>query len=118
MADKRQIAALDQPQGVEQLGLKLRAAAAIEGERRQRPQRRRMAIVGAEIRLKAPDGDKHRAGDAKGLLDPAEQPGVLLQKALAPAQPAGRDEAGGKLREALAKDALAVIAGEDARIDS
>src|SRR6202030_2680805 len=73
-----QIAALDQPQRVEELGAKAVGAPAIVSQRSERAQRLLLAHVGAEIAFQRPERDDDRRRHAVLLVDPREYLGVSL----------------------------------------
>jgi hypothetical protein len=86
------------------LGLEFIGAAAIKGECRQRPQSRRIAIDGVEIRLEPPNRDDHWGRYTIGLLDPGEGRAILLNQASPSVQARGIDHPTGELFETLVEN--------------
>src|SRR5262245_39321635 len=110
---REHVAALDDAQRFQELGLKQFGSPAVVGKARERPNWRQTSQVGAKVGFKAPDGDDDRTWDAKLLLDPTQDRPISLQHIAALFQPIRRDCAARELFEALLKNALLAIARDD-----
>ena len=78
----RQVAAIDDPQSIEQLaGEEYSLQAAIVCQRRERANDRILAAgVGAVVRLQSPDRDDHGARSPEALLDAVEERTMTLHR--------------------------------------
>src|SRR5215471_992946 len=94
---RTQVTAVDDAERIKEFGAKLVRAPTVIGERCERTERRKLALVDAEVGLKSPDRYEHRRGHPKALLDPIEDRTVALEHDLALAQPVARDHAAGEL---------------------
>jgi hypothetical protein len=113
---RREIAALDNAQRIQQLGGKLLGPAAIEAQRRERADRFHIAHDLAEIGLEPPKGNEHRSGHAIFLFDPLEGGRMPLEQRSAALQTVPRHHAAGELQEALREHRLAAILGDGHRV--
>jgi len=114
---RRKVAALDHPQGVEQLLAEHLGTSTVVGERHQRAQHRQIAVVGAEVGLQSPEGDDDRRRHAELLLDAREQRGVAFDPARTGLQPMAVRHAAGELQEALLENFLSAVLVDDALVE-
>src|ERR1700757_5024381 len=112
----RKIPAIDDAQGIHQLGAELVSAPAIISERRERPDGWELAGVDAEIRLEAPDRHQNFARHAIGLLDARQHRAILFHHVGAAREPR-RDHAAGEFLKALAEYFLRAVARQHRLIE-
>src|SRR5215469_9305233 len=113
-----QIAALDEPQRVKQLGTEAIRAPAVVSERGERAQRAIIAHVGAEIAFQRPERDDHWRWHAELRVDLGEDRRVSFDQGAAALNAVSRGHAIGKFEESLGENALAAIDIHDTLIVS
>src|SRR5262249_27599388 len=113
-----QVAALNEPQRVEQLGAKAIRAPAVVSERGERAQRAVIAHIRAEVAFQRPERDDDRRRHAELRIDFGEDRRIGLDQRRAALNAVGRGHAIRKLKEGLGENALAAVDIHDALIVS
>ena len=114
---RTQIAALDQPQCVEQMPAKHVRTPAVVGQRRQRFDRLILALPGAEIALQAPKSRDDRGRHAELILFASKQRLVFFDLRGAVGQTAVAQHLVGHLDKILREESLTSIDVDDALIE-
>src|SRR5258705_8062369 len=101
-----EVAALDDPQGIEQMGPEHVRAAAVIGERGNRLDRVVFTLACTEVALETPERGDYRRRHPELLLLAIEQGPVLLDLSHPACEPPARQHLAGHLKEGLREEAL------------
>jgi hypothetical protein len=112
-----EVAPLDDPEGVEQMGPEHVRAAAVIGERGNRLDRVVFTLACTEVALETPERGDHRRRHPEFLLLAIEQGPVLLDLGHAACEPPARQHLAGHLQEGLREEALATVDVDDALVE-